>query len=123
MVGVLGEVGQLCGVGRGRGFHSDDVAALSAPRVVGETLMQAIEACPALPNGVVWEVVCGNVDHRTRRSASRAAAGVCKAVVRSRVGGAVRTASVNGSSVVLAIAARVRSPLGSAPTVNGRLAW
>lgn len=56
-VGVLGEVGQLCRVGRG--FHNEDVAALRAPRVVGELPMQVIDAGPVLANGVVREVLCG----------------------------------------------------------------
>ena len=44
LCGVLGEVGQLCGVSCGGGVDNDDVAALRAPRVVGEALVQVIDA-------------------------------------------------------------------------------
>ena len=59
LCGVLGEVGQLCGVGRGRGFDNDDVAAFGAPRVVGEALMQVIDAGAVSAKSVVRQVVCG----------------------------------------------------------------
>ena len=56
---MLGEVGQHCGVSRGRGFHNEDFAALGVPRVVGEALVQVIDAGAVCAKGVVRQVVCG----------------------------------------------------------------
>jgi hypothetical protein len=59
LCGVLGEVGQHCGVSRGRGFHNEDFAAVGAPGVVGEALLQVIYAGTICAKGVVRQVVCG----------------------------------------------------------------
>jgi hypothetical protein len=59
LCGVLGEVGQYCGVSRGRGFHNEDFVALGAPRVVGEALVQVIDAGVVSADGVVRHLVCG----------------------------------------------------------------
>ena len=120
LCGVLGEVGQLCGVSRGGGVDNEDFAAIGAPRGVGEALVQLIDAGTVSTKGVVRQVVCGGC------APQDVPIGVVRGVGHSTQcggeltpGGAVTTARVNGSSVVLAIAAWVRSSGEPAPMTNG----
>src|SRR6185312_12061318 len=117
---VLGEVGQHSGVSRGCGFHNEDFAALGVPRVVGEALVQVIDAGAVYAKGVVRQVVCGGcAPQDVPIGVVRGGGHSAECGGELAPGWAVTTARVNGSSVVLAIAAWVRSSGEPAPMASG----